>query len=539
MALVMSISVSAFAATITIKQNNTDGTAGAETYVAYKIFDVTKTSDVTEDVTTDSTLGAGSAEGFSYSIDAGSAWLSVVQASGFFTLTASADGTVYNVQLADDSYNSADGAKQIASYLLANAPATITDPDVKYTLTSDGDEATATVDDGYYLITSSLGTNLVLATSNITINTKNEYVTDEKTVEKASVTVGENATYYVKVVLPATIDQTKAVTVHDELDEHLKFNEDVQAVGVKTSAVTGDPKDQAYAAIGTSYTVKTTGLTDDCTFEIEIPATTVASLMDANKTVTGEGADAVTTYNSVTVFFKYTAELLSTAVADTGYINKEFSTYSEYTTEPSNPEVKTYDFNFTKVDGDAAKLDGAKFELYDVDPATVTTVYYTDDTYETVSTTETEYSKPSAEPLALLANGANYKKADTDDTGTVTEIVVNSKTNNAATVISGLGGADNTTGTNYYLLETEAPSGFNKLTAPIVVNVKDNGTITVSLNGETLASANDAFNVVNQSGTVLPSTGGIGTTIFYVVGSILVVAVGVLLITKKRMSREG
>ena len=38
---------------------------------------------------------------------------------------------------------------------------------------------------------------------------------------------------------------------------------------------------------------------------------------------------------------------------------------------------------------------------------------------------------------------------------------------------------------------------------------------------------------------VLPSTGGIGTTIFYVVGSILVVAAGVLLITKKRMSREG
>ena len=45
-------------------------------------------------------------------------------------------------------------------------------------------------------------------------------------------------------------------------------------------------------------------------------------------------------------------------------------------------------------------------------------------------------------------------------------------------------------------------------------------------------------NIVNQTGTVLPSTGGIGTTIFYVVGSILVVAAGVLLVTKKRMGRE-
>ena len=47
-----------------------------------------------------------------------------------------------------------------------------------------------------------------------------------------------------------------------------------------------------------------------------------------------------------------------------------------------------------------------------------------------------------------------------------------------------------------------------------------------------------AINVVNNAGTLLPSTGGIGTTIFYVVGGILVAAAGVLLITKKRMSKE-
>ena len=49
----------------------------------------------------------------------------------------------------------------------------------------------------------------------------------------------------------------------------------------------------------------------------------------------------------------------------------------------------------------------------------------------------------------------------------------------------------------------------------------------------------EALKIENNKGTLLPSTGGIGTTIFYVVGSILVVAAGVLLITKKRMSREG
>ena len=45
--------------------------------------------------------------------------------------------------------------------------------------------------------------------------------------------------------------------------------------------------------------------------------------------------------------------------------------------------------------------------------------------------------------------------------------------------------------------------------------------------------------IVNEAGVELPSTGGIGTTIFYVVDSIMVVAAGVLLVTKKRMSREG
>ena len=64
MVMVLGMSTMSFAATITIKQDNTDGTAGAETYVAYKIFDVTKTADVTEDVTTDNDLGAGTGSGY-------------------------------------------------------------------------------------------------------------------------------------------------------------------------------------------------------------------------------------------------------------------------------------------------------------------------------------------------------------------------------------------------------------------------------------------------------------------------------------------
>ncbi|MBQ7437567.1 MAG: LPXTG cell wall anchor domain-containing protein [Oscillospiraceae bacterium] len=87
---------------------------------------------------------------------------------------------------------------------------------------------------------------------------------------------------------------------------------------------------------------------------------------------------------------------------------------------------------------------------------------------------------------------------------------------------------------NYILTETETKDGYNLLNGTVTLTkVKDEGTAFAD------KAANTFDKVENNKGTTLPSTGGIGTTIFYVVGSILVVAAGVLLITKKRMSREG
>ena len=507
MVMVLGMGTSVFAATITINQNpGNAGTAGNESYTAYKIFDVTKTSEVTEDVTTDDTLGPGTAEGFAYSMNAGSAWVSVVQGlvdadgDAYFTLTPSADGDVYTVALADDKYNTEAYAKEIAGKLLAAVP-TLAAVDKKYDFTTE--DGAVTVDDGYYLITSSLGTNLVLATSNITINTKNEYIVDNKVAETASMTIGENATYYIEVYLPASIDVEKPVIVHDTLAEQLSFNEDSVQVAVLDEDPGSTAADYkaitAYGDLPAAFAVGNGDETDNpCTFHI---------------TLDSDG------YAGKYLVFKYTAELLSTADADgDGYVNKEFTTYSDYTTTPSEPKIKTYDFEFTKVDGNAAKLDGAEFKLY-------------------AAWNDTD-NEPSGDAIALLAltgdDVGNYKKADTNDTATTTTIVVNSKTTNKATNISGLGGTAE--GTNYYLVETKEPAGFNKLTAPIIINVKDDGTITVSLDGETLDSASDAFNVKNLSGTVLPSTGGMGTTIFYLIGAVLVIGAGVVFVTRRRMN---
>ena len=88
------------------------------------------------------------------------------------------------------------------------------------------------------------------------------------------------------------------------------------------------------------------------------------------------------------------------------------------------------------------------------------------------------------------------------------------------------------------MLETTTPSGYNTC-EPITVII----SATHTENKEGTDATTDLTNsknmnnkVVNKKGSTLPSTGGMGTTIFYVVGSILVLGAAILLITKKRMS---
>ena len=102
----------------------------------------------------------------------------------------------------------------------------------------------------------------------------------------------------------------------------------------------------------------------------------------------------------------------------------------------------------------------------------------------------------------------------------------------------------------YFLKETATPVGFNSLTSDVEVqitsscNTLTNATYTVQykmVNEEDFADTDDKEKVVpieNKRGTVLPGTGGIGTTIFYVVGGGLMVAAAILLITKKRMENH-
>ena len=513
----MSMGTAAFAASITINQpDDVTGTVGAETYNLYKIFDVTKTEAQENWKTEDDDIGPGTEEGFSYTISTSNPWFAKLgtvtegvwaAASGqtWVTLTPSAgDATVYTVTY-DSTKNTEAEAKAFAAWLYSQKGTIAADQTME---SSSGSAVKANVADGYWLIDSSLGTALVLATSDIEITTKNQYVTDDKTVAKTNYNVGDLVDFTITVTLPATIDYTKPVIVHDTMDSVLALKDSSVSAKIGETAFTGitlvksDSFDSDHLADHAAATGKT--LFD---FELDI------SSLAPTGTATAEQKIITITYQ---------AELTSDAAADTGYVNEEFTEYSKYQTQPNDVEVKTYDFDLDKkFTGDEDNTDlTATFNLYPtVDSAKGTTaIQFVEETANTA-----------------------YVKADSDDETTTATITVKQGT---TVNVRGLEAG------TYYLTEVSTETGYNALTDDIVITIAADGTYTATLAGTSVVKASTTgdgsyavttskIEVVNNSGTVLPSTGGIGTTIFYVVGSILVVAAGVLLITKKRMSREG
>ena len=134
-----------------------------------------------------------------------------------------------------------------------------------------------------------------------------------------------------------------------------------------------------------------------------------------------------------------------------------------------------------------------------------------------------------------------YKKVTVVDQTTVpTEINATGYVDaNGVLTFEGLGKG------TYTITELVAPQGYNLLKGPIKLVITadaalDKCTWTVTANGDKLSADNEylyALTVENSAGTELPSTGGIGTTIFYIVGSLLAVGAVILLVTKKRMGK--
>ena len=205
----------------------------------------------------------------------------------------------------------------------------------------------------------------------------------------------------------------------------------------------------------------------------------------------------------------------------------------------------TTELTILKNDENHNILPGAEFTLTGngVNIVLVTTEKFTvatDGTYWKLTNGTYTTTEPTVD------NSADYADTNTKYNKT-TELVAKGTGKTEASVV---GAVDSETGTvtftglgagTYTITETKTPAGYNTI-APIeftlTFNVADKKFVS---NNDQIVVGNDNkldTTIVNKAGATLPETGGIGTTIFYVLGSILVLGAGVLLIAKKRMGEE-
>ena len=359
------------------------------------------------------------------------------------------------------------------------------------TPTADGSATISNLELGYYLVDSTVGALCELNTTkpSVEITDKNTKPTIEKKVEEDSdgswgdvndADIGQTVNF--KSTVSAKPGARKYV-VHDKMDSQLEF--------VSVTSITAGNKTLT-EGVENDYTVVTTDLNDDCTFHIVF---TQAYL------------DSITADTDIVI--NYTAKLTSNAVAGTGYVNETWLDYGDNQhTEHDTTTTYTWKLPIYKYhkDGDTQKaLAGAEFILYK----------------------GTEENREYAQVTNGKLTGWTTVKAE------ATTLKSDAK---GMIAVEGLD-AD-----TYYLEETKAPDGYNKLAGPVKVEIShsviDEGAhMTHTLKQDTTVVAK--VEIENKSGTELPSTGGIGTTIFYVLGSILVIGAVVLLIAKKRMSTSA
>lgn len=355
---------------------------------------------------------------------------------------------------------------------------------------------------GYYLITSTAGTKAIVDTTptkpNPTIKEKNEghivdkfvqedsKIDDEKTNgwgKENSAEIGQQVNFKTEITIKTG---AKKLVMHDRMEDGLTFNEDsVVVTGLNGELV----KDTDYELVTDGLTAEEDGKT--CTFEVRFTQAYLDSLQ-----------------SDTTVFVTYSAVLNEKADKVNGEHNDAGLTWGENSkTEWIETTTKTYQFELLKYDGkDEGKkpLAGAKFELHrgDANDCSV-----------------------GCTPIGLVEVEENesyvvYRLAtENDPKEKVSTTIV---TRDKKIMIYGLDLND-----EYHLKEVKAPEGYNLLkdSVSVVIKTDDDGKVIEC-----------RLEVANNSGTELPSTGGIGTTVFYVVGSVLVCAAVVLLITRKRMS---
>lgn len=328
---------------------------------------------------------------------------------------------------------------------------------------------------GYYLVDSSLGALCGLNTTTPNVTIKEK--NEKPEIKKEVQTSAGDWGDKNNAKIGDTVEYKVEIKVADGAQKYTVTDTMSKGLTFNNSSL----KVTANDAVTTDYTLTST--TNG--FTLVLPETYVSTLT--------KGTTIIVTYN---------ATLNKDAVIDgDGNANEVKLSYGNHqNTVPSKVTTKSYQFDLVKVDGTTNKLlDGAEFELADGE-------------------TKLSFVKDTA---------GNYRVAMTGEEGATTTITVKGGKVN----IYGLAGK------TYTLTETKAPGGYNKLVTPETVNLTEGSKAHATFDANVYKDGGVV--VKNNAGTVLPSTGGMGTTLFYVIGGGLMVAAVVLLVTKKRMEHKN
>lgn len=474
-ALMLTLSIAAFA----------DGTADTgsitinnavkdKTYTIYRIFDLNSHN---EDYTA-----------FNYTVNASWADFFKEGAAGLTYVTIDELGYV--------TWNNGTDAAEFAKAAIQFAKGSNITNDGQQTA-SDSTVTFGNLPLGYYLVQSDLGVLCALDTTkpDVTIKEKNSAPTVEKKVRENDAygktndaNIGDVVTF--QTTINVLDGAPKSYVLHDKMSEGLTFNKD---------SVTVKVNDSEFAA--SNYTLVTEDLDDGCTFEIQFHDVT-----------TGEVTANVLKPNDV-VTVAYTATVNENAViAGEGNPNETWLKYDN-TAESNHSTTRTYVWEmtvvkFTKKGDTEMNLAGAEFVLYRDNNGTKE--------YVTAKNGKVTGWVQAADVSEVPAGATVFT---TPDNGTFT--------------ISGLDSG------TYYLEEIKAPAGYNMLKDPVTVVIETTSDASTGAMTATVRYGSSTGNVKveNQTGTELPETGGIGTTIFYIIGSLLAVGAVILLVTRKRMGK--
>ena len=550
--LVLALGTTAFAAesySITVKNPNTSISMAGNTYSAYKLFNVTY-SDVTE-------------------------------TSGNYAYTVTEEFKDFEYTVGDTTYK----GETLITYLAtlednAEALDTFAEAALKYakdnniaaagsvTAGAGATEATISVPSaGYYLVSGSAtapDNQTVVAACSLTTTDPTAEVTvkaDVPSIEKKIVegdnlvpantaSIGDTVTFQLSSKVPNMKGYEEYFFVmNDTLSEGLTYNgNDTMTVKVNGVELTK----------GAGYDVEVDGQNITIIFKNFIQykdQTGTAVTVTYSATLNEKANLSPTEGNPNTVTLTYSNNPNAQGTGTPGNPDKPGEGDATGTTPQSQTKTYVTGIKINKVDGQDStkKLVGAKFEIKGTALKVVLTntemfkasesgTYYmlkdgsytaagpTDDNAASYDSTTQKYEKVTVvtkDTVATEINTVGYTNAD----GVLT--------------FAGLNAGE------YVITELVAPSGYNLLKDSITITIVENAdfdnanwTVTEKVGDKdatTLSAGDDnlfSFTVENNSGTELPSTGGMGTTLFYILGGLLVVGAGVVLVTKKRMSKS-